>query len=138
MALTLTLVGALCATCAIGGGALIIGMIREQPDGGKPGPTRTAAAGTLRPPPSGAENKALVVRATGDKCRLFVAYPGTSQVIFDGPLHKGEVGQYDAPRLEAVVSEAADCDVWINGEEQPAGQPGQRMNHRITKALQPR
>lgn len=132
LAITIALVTAILVISVVGGGALVFGMMRDS-GGGASANGDTVSAGRAKPPVSAAGN-ALVVRAVGERCKLFVASPGTSQVIFDGMLHKGEVVQYDAPKLEAVISDASACDVWINGTEQPPGLPGQRRNHQITKS----
>ncbi|MFC7568050.1 hypothetical protein ACFQU9_33355 [Actinomadura namibiensis] len=48
-------------------------------------------------------------------------------------LPRGAVRQYDQPRLNVVVYDPSACDVWVKGEQQPPGKPGQRKSYTITK-----
>ncbi|MFB4310734.1 serine/threonine-protein kinase [Actinomadura sp. GTD37] len=132
----IALIGATVASCGIGATALIVGMMRESP-----GPSPTASATAAGPAdtaqataPPGVADSTLVVRARTGKCKIFVSIPGASMtVLTDGPLSQGELRQYDQPRLNAVVYDASACDVWVNGEQQPAGKPDQRKNYTINK-----
>jgi tRNA A-37 threonylcarbamoyl transferase component Bud32 len=134
----IALVGATVASCGIGATALIVGMMRESPG---PSPTAAATATVSGPPgsaqpaaPPGVDSSTLVVRARTDECRIFVSVPGdTITVLTDESLHKGDLRQYDQPRLNAVIYDASACDVWVNGKEEPAGKPKERKNYTLNK-----
>jgi hypothetical protein len=124
------------ATCAIGVlglGGLILGMARERPGTAAEGSTAlTAPASAPAPEPEGVRSNALVIRADGAPCRVFVARPGNTEVVFDGVLAAGQVGQYDLPRIDAVVHDAAACEVWIHGRLEPKGPAGERKRYTVT------
>ncbi|RAY14378.1 hypothetical protein DPM19_15570 [Actinomadura craniellae] len=130
LAVVFGLVAATVASCAIGGGALILGMMREQP-GSSP------AAAHTRPSvqrPAGADTNALVVRAVNDQCRLFVTSGDALDIKYNGSLVKDDVRQFDEARLTAVVYDSAACEVWVNGVLQPLGNAGERKNYTIAKS----
>jgi hypothetical protein len=132
-----SLVAATCMVGVIGLGGLTLGVMRERPSAherNKAAPATTTPRAPTDPAaeaPRGAESDALVIRAVGDQCRIFVARPGNTEVVFDGVLAKGQIGRYDMPTLDAVVQNAAACDVWINGRRQPAGTPGERKRYTV-------
>jgi hypothetical protein len=75
-----------------------------------------------------------VVRARGGPCKIFVSVPGpTINVLSDETLAPGDARQYDQPDLNAVVYDAAACDVWVNGERKPSGKPGERRSYTVQK-----
>ncbi|MFF5260709.1 serine/threonine-protein kinase [Actinomadura viridis] len=132
----IALAGATAASCGIGATALIVGMMKESPG---PSPTAPAAGGPRgagqgagAAPPPGAGSATLVVRARTGPCKIFVSVPGrTINVVSDETLAPGDARQYDQPRLDAVVYDAAACEVWVNGERRPAGEPGQRRSYTV-------
>ncbi|MFA1545147.1 serine/threonine-protein kinase [Actinomadura chokoriensis] len=132
----IALIGATVASCGIGATALIVGMMRESPG---PSPTGGATASgpagaTQAAAPPGVASSTLVVRARTGTCKIFVSIPGDSiTVLTDESLQPGDLRQYDQPRLNAVVYDASACDVWVNGEQQPAGKPDERKNYTINK-----
>ncbi|MFC5751994.1 serine/threonine-protein kinase [Actinomadura rugatobispora] len=131
----IALIGATVASCGIGATALVVGMMRESPG---PSPTAPAggspADGAVAAPP-GAGSSTLVVRARSGPCKIFVSVPGpTINVISDETLERGDARQYDQPDLNAVVYDAAACDVWVNGERKPGGKPGERRSYTVQKA----
>ncbi|GAA1585423.1 hypothetical protein GCM10009678_80020 [Actinomadura kijaniata] len=130
--LVVALVSAIVASCGIGATALVVGMMRESPG---PSPTgRQQPDATRSAPPAPAGDTTLVIRATGDTCKIFVAEPArTLQVLANETLPRGAVRQYDQPRLNVVVYDPSACDVWVKGEQQPPGKPGQRKSYTITK-----
>ncbi|XVQ12593.1 serine/threonine-protein kinase [Spirillospora sp. CA-255316] len=130
----IALIGATVASCGIGATALVVGMMRESPG---PSPTAPAAGspsgGAVSAPP-GVGSSTLVVRASGGPCKIFVSVPGpTINVLSDETLAQGDARQYDQPDLNAVVYDAAACDVWVNGERKPAGKPGERRSYTVQK-----
>ncbi|MEU8343042.1 Serine/threonine protein kinase [Actinomadura meyerae] len=131
----IALIGATVASCGIGATALIVGMMRESPG---PSPTATASSPPGTPQaaaPPGAASATLVVRARTDACKIFVSVPGDAiTVLSDETLRKGDARRYDQPRLNAVVYDASACDVWVNGEQKPAGAPGERKNYTLNKS----
>ncbi|GAA2421603.1 hypothetical protein GCM10010191_36480 [Actinomadura vinacea] len=132
----IALIGATVASCGIGATALIVGMMRESPgpsptapDGSSPGRAPAAA------PPPGVGSSTLVVRARTGPCKIFVSVPGPNiNVISDETLAAGDARQYDQPNLNAVVYDAAACEVWVNGERRPGGKPGERRSYTVQGA----
>ncbi|TDD85254.1 serine/threonine protein kinase [Actinomadura darangshiensis] len=129
------LIGATVASCGIGATALIVGMMRESPG---PSPTATSSSPTgsttQAAAPPGVATSTLVVRARTDACKIFVSVPGDAiTVLSDETLHHGDARQYEQPRLNAVIYDASACDVWVNGQEKPAGKPGERKNYTLNK-----
>lgn len=128
------LVAATAASCGIGATALIVGMMREKPG---PSPTATVsspAGSTQAATPPGAATSTLVVRARTDACKIFVSVPGaTMTVLSDETLRTGDARQYDQPRLNAVIYDMSACDVWVNGQQKPAGRPGERQSYTLNK-----
>jgi tRNA A-37 threonylcarbamoyl transferase component Bud32 len=138
MMAVIALIGATVASCGIGATALIVGMMKESP-----GPSPTAAAGASSgrvpsaDPPPGAGSSTLVVRARTGPCKIFVSVPGpTLNVVSDETLAKGDARQYDQQSLNAVVHDAGACEVWLNGQQQPAGAPGERKSYTVQKNAQ--
>ena len=135
VATVIALIGATVASCGIGATALVVGMMRESP-----GPSPTLPAGSSRTgdragAPPGVGSSTLVVRAGAGPCKIFVSVPGpTLNVLSDETLAQGDARQYDQPDLNAVVYDAAACDVWVNGERKPAGKPGERRSYSVRKA----
>ncbi|MBW8481521.1 serine/threonine-protein kinase [Actinomadura parmotrematis] len=135
MMVVIGLIGATVASCGIGATALVVGMMREGS-----GPSPTAAAGSApaassSAAPAGAADSTLVIRARDAGCKIFVSVPGTRlTVLSNETLSVGTARQYGQPRLNAVVYDAAACEVWVNGKEQPAGTPGQRKSYTVQKA----
>ncbi|HEX2317241.1 MAG TPA: serine/threonine-protein kinase [Thermomonospora sp.] len=131
LAVVLGLIGATVASCGIGTGALIVGMMKESPgeaatrDPG--GRTGGAAA------PTAAATNPLVVRALGDTCRIFVTEAGSLNFEFRGLMTRGEERVFDKPRLSAVIYDTAACEVWVKGRKQPLGAPGTRRDYLIDK-----
>jgi hypothetical protein len=75
-----------------------------------------------------------VVRARTGPCKIFVSVPGpTLNVLSDETLAQGDARQYDQQSLNAVVNDAAACEVWLNGQQQPAGAPGERKSYTVQK-----
>ncbi|WP_433333807.1 serine/threonine-protein kinase [Spirillospora sp. CA-294931] len=129
------LVGATVASCGIGATALIVGMMKE-----KPGPSTSAPADSQprsSPPtdaPPGAASHTLVVRAKTATCNIFVSVPGPSiEVVSRETLAKGDIREYDQPRLNAVVYDASACEVWVNGEKKPEGAAGERKSYTLKR-----
>jgi hypothetical protein len=110
-------------------------VIRERPGVSRDRTVSAVSAGTPvtgpSTPPEGLETAALVVRAVGGTCGVFVARPGNTEVLFDGLLARGQVARYDLPRLDVVVRDAGACRVWINGVQEPGGRPGERKNYSV-------
>ncbi|MBC6467131.1 serine/threonine-protein kinase [Actinomadura alba] len=135
MLVAIALTGATCAIGLIGLGGLVLGMARERTD------TVSAPGSAALPPPASApasepesvRSNALVIRADGAPCKIFVASPGNTEVVFDGVLAAGQVGQYDLPRLDAVIHDAAACEVWIHGRLEPKGRPGERKRFTVAE-----
>jgi hypothetical protein len=130
--------GLTAATCLfgiIGAGVLVIGMMREQPgtsrDRTAPPVSGSAPVTASSAAPEGLETNTLVVRAAGDTCKIFVARPGNTEVIFDGVLTRGQILRYDLPRMDLVVRDASACQVWINGSQEPVGLPGERKDYTV-------
>lgn len=135
MMVAVSLAAATCAIGILGLGGLVLGMTREKPD-----TTAADVSAALTEPasgpelePEGVQSNALVIRAAGGPCRVFVARPGNTEVVFDGVLADGQVGQYDLPRLDAVVNDTATCEVWIHGSLEPKGRPGERKRYTVTE-----
>ncbi|MEW2360179.1 serine/threonine-protein kinase [Spirillospora sp. NPDC029432] len=132
----IALVGATVASCGIGATALIVGMMKESPG---PSPTSPVAAspggaGGQASAPPGAGSSTLMVRARNGPCKIFVSVPGpTLNVLSDETLAKGDARQYDQQSLNAVIHDAAACEVWLNGRQQPAGGPGERKSYTVRK-----
>ncbi|MFG2085600.1 MULTISPECIES: serine/threonine-protein kinase [unclassified Spirillospora] len=127
------LIGATVASCGIGATALIVGMMKEGPGPSPTATTSSPAGGGAQAPPGVATNT-LVVRARTDACKIFVSVPGDAMtVLSDETLKKNEARQYDQPRINAVIYDASACDVWVNGEQKPVGQPGERKNYTLNK-----
>lgn len=135
LAVVVGLVGATVASCAIGAGALIVGMVRERPsDSGGQSPASGDPLTTESDgPAAGAAANPLVVRAVGDTCKIFVTEAGTLNFEFNGVMPKGEERVFDKPRLTAVIYDTAACEVWINGLKQPLGAPAGRKEYTIRK-----
>jgi tRNA A-37 threonylcarbamoyl transferase component Bud32 len=138
MMAVIALIGATVASCGIGAGALVIGMMRQ---GEEPSPGTSPAAGTPTAPApasdagAGAGTATLMVRAKSGPCRIFVSVPGpTITVVSDETLAMGDARQYDQRSLNAVVYDAAACEVWLNGRRQPAGQPGERKSYTVQRS----
>ncbi|TDE30824.1 serine/threonine-protein kinase [Actinomadura sp. 6K520] len=129
----IALIGATVASCGIGATALIVGMMREGPGPSATATTSSPASGDAQAPP-GIDTSTLVVRARNDSCKIFVSVPGNViTVLSDETLKQNEARQYDQPRINAVIYDASACDVWVNGEQKPAGGQGERKNYTINK-----
>jgi hypothetical protein len=133
LAVVVGLIAATVASCGVGTGALIVGMMKESPgkaaaDEGPPSSARRQAD----VPPAAAANP-LVVRAISDGCRIFVAESGSLSFEYKGTMARGEERVFDKPRLTAVIYDTAACEVWVKGVKQPAGRPGVRRDLQITK-----
>lgn len=129
----IALIGATVASCGIGATALIVGMMREGPGPTATETTSSPASGDAQVPP-GIDTSTLVVRARNDNCKIFVSVPGNViTVLSDETLKADEARQYDQPRINAVIYDASACDVWVNGEQKPVGEPGERKNYTINK-----
>jgi hypothetical protein len=88
-------------------------------------PTRPAASTPSRP-------HVLAITVTGQQCHVFVATPGTTDIIIDQTLQHGESFFADQARLAVVVSDAGAVDILVNGVRRPPGRPGQRLNLTVT------
>ncbi|MEV5576197.1 serine/threonine-protein kinase [Spirillospora sp. NPDC052269] len=133
--IVIALVSATVASCGIGAAALIFGMMKEKsrPSSTQPSP-KSNGAGSPSDVPAGAESATLLVRAREDGCKIFVSVPGSKlTVIADETLSQGDARKYNQPKLTAVVSNAAACDVWVNGEHKPAGRPGERRTYTVDR-----
>jgi eukaryotic-like serine/threonine-protein kinase len=133
LAVVVGLIGATVASCAIGTGALIVGMVREQPGGSKGGtePTVDSEPVGADPIPTAAAENPLVVRAVGDNCKLFVTEAGSLGFLYNSVMVRGDELVFDRPRLSAVIYDSASCEVWIKGVKQPPGEPDRRHEYRI-------
>ncbi|SEG45591.1 Serine/threonine protein kinase [Thermomonospora echinospora] len=128
LAVVVGLIAATVASCGVGTGALIVGMMKESP--GRAAAGESPASATGRPaamPPAAAANP-LVVRAIGDTCKIFVTEAGSLNFEFRGTMARGEERVFDKPRLSVVIYDTAACEVWIKGVKQPQGQPGTRRD----------
>jgi tRNA A-37 threonylcarbamoyl transferase component Bud32 len=132
MMAVIALIGATVASCGIGAGALIYGMMEQ---GDEPGPTTTPAAGGTPTASTPSGTATLMVRARSGPCRIFVSVPGPAiDVIADETLAMGDARQYDQPSLNAVVYDAAACEVWLNGRQQPPGKSGERKSYTVRRS----
>jgi len=133
MITAIALVAAVVLVLAIATTALVVGMMRESP---APSPVASASgpqAGTS--PPAGVGTSTLVVMARTGPCKIFVSVPGpTINVVSDETLAMGDARQYDQPHLNAVVYDAAACEVWVNGARQPGGSPGERKSYTVQRS----
>ncbi|WP_198679387.1 serine/threonine-protein kinase [Thermomonospora amylolytica] len=132
LAVVVGLVAATLASCGVGVGALIVGMVRESPGQAVADDGRDATARPVTAPPAAATNP-LVIRAVGDTCRIFVAEAGSLNLEFRGTMARGEERVFDKPRLSAVIYDSAACEVWVNGRKQPMGAPGTRKDYLVQK-----
>ncbi|GLZ10020.1 hypothetical protein Acsp04_02550 [Actinomadura sp. NBRC 104425] len=137
MVAAIALAGATVASCGIGVTALVIGMSKQSSGPPATEPATAAAqarAGDDGDAPPGAASAALVVRARTDNCKIFVSVPGHGmEVLADETLARGDVRQYDRPSLNVVIHDASACDVWVNGQRKPLGEPGRRQSYTVTK-----
>jgi serine/threonine protein kinase len=133
MVTAIGLVAAVVLVCLVAATVLIVGMTRESPS---TSPTASAAGSSATAtPPAGSATSTLVVRARSGPCKIFVAVPGpTINVVSDETLEMGDARQYQQPNLNAVVYDAAACEVWVNGAQQPPGTPGERKSYTVQKA----
>lgn len=86
----------------------------------------------IPPLAASARADALAIVVTGSQCQVFVRDPG-GDVLVDRLLTRGESVYYDAPTLDAVVSDASAVEIYINGVLQPPGQPGQQATFTVVK-----
>ncbi|GAA2604282.1 serine/threonine-protein kinase [Actinomadura fulvescens] len=134
LAAVIAMIAAIVASCGIGATALIVGMMKESPTPSPTAPT-SAANGDPTAAPPGAGSNALVIRALTGSCHVFVSVPGqTINVLANETLAEGDTRQYDQPQLNVVLQDAGACAVWINGKQQPPGQPGVTQRHTVHKA----
>ncbi|MFI0450998.1 serine/threonine-protein kinase [Actinomadura sp. 6N118] len=134
LATIIAMIAAILASCGIGATALIVGMDRESPG---PSPTAPSSSSTGNPAaaPPGVGSNALVIRALTETCRIFVSVPGQSiNVLANETLVKGDTRQYDQPQLNVVLHDAAACEIWINGAQQPPGRAGTTHRFPVKKA----
>ncbi|MFG2005692.1 serine/threonine-protein kinase [Spirillospora sp. NPDC048911] len=133
LAAIIAMIAAILASCGIGATALIVGMNKESPGPSPTAPT-SAATGDPTGAPEGAGSSTLVIRALAGTCRIFVSVPGqTINVLANETLVKGDTRQYDQPELNVVLHDAAACDVWVNGKQEPPGAPGATRRFPVKK-----
>jgi tRNA A-37 threonylcarbamoyl transferase component Bud32 len=134
LAAIIAMIAAIVASCGIGATALIVGMMREGPSPSPTGGTTRASGNQGTGAPPGVASSALVVRARTDACKITVVVPGAqTNVLANETLPRGESRQYDQPRLSVVIPDSSACDVWVNGQQKPAGAPGERHSFNVTK-----
>ncbi|MEU5880268.1 serine/threonine-protein kinase [Spirillospora sp. NPDC047279] len=131
LAAIIAMIAAIVASCGIGATALIVGMSKETPGPSPTAPTSAASASPAGAPP-GVASAALVIRALGDTCRIFVSVPGqTINVLANENLVRGDTRQYDQGQLNVVLQDASACEVWVNGQKESPAQGTHRF--KVTK-----
>jgi hypothetical protein len=123
LTMALALIAATCATFGIGIGALVVGLINQSPAASNSTAPTVPQANAPRQQPQGASANALVIRAVGGNCQIFVAEPGNIEVLFNGAMDAGDVARFDKPQLNlSIKGKVTDCEIWINGRQQTQGQ----------------
>jgi hypothetical protein len=122
----------------VGGVSLWGALTKDASKTASPAPD-PSSSGTPPPPnatkqsngaPSAQSGNEIDVQCLVSQCQIFVAGPGATDVIYQGPLAHGERRRYTGTRLIMQVDDASTVSVVVNGQQQAKGRRGQQHTYR--------
>lgn len=90
----------------------------------------TAANTGANPPERKAGNK-ILIHCLAPQCKVFVANPTPTDVVFNGMLAMNERRVWEGTHLIVSVQDASVVSVTVNGKLQPKGRPGETKTYEV-------
>src|SRR3954465_3752412 len=107
----------------VGGTALWGALTKDTNKGAAPSPSASAPAASGKPtarhskqPPVNPAGNVIQVQCLATQCPIFVAGPGPTDVLFNGPLNQNAQRVFNETHLTLSVDDASTVSVTINGQ----------------------